>query len=90
MTCIRISPPPERVQMLAQILHQRGDYEYAAGHYQPALASYEKALDLARATADVQREADLLRAIGRTHYLLGPHRSSRRRTTTMQLTITAS
>lgn len=64
-------PPPERVQMLAQVLHQRGDYEYAAGHYQPALGSYEKALDLARATSEAQREADLLRAIGRTHYLLG-------------------
>ncbi|HKQ57656.1 MAG TPA: tetratricopeptide repeat protein, partial [Candidatus Eisenbacteria bacterium] len=65
------SPPPERVQMLAQILHQRGDFEYGAGHYQPALASYEKALSLVRATGELKREADLLRAIGRTHYLLG-------------------
>jgi tetratricopeptide (TPR) repeat protein/predicted Ser/Thr protein kinase len=72
------NPPPERVRMLAEILHQRGDYEYAAGHYQPALASYEKALGLARATGEAQREADLLRAIGRTHYLLGRPAESRR------------
>ncbi len=71
-------PPAERVRMLAGILHQRGDLQYAAGHYAPALTSYEKALDLVRARPEPQREADLLRAIGRTQYLMGRSVESRK------------
>jgi tetratricopeptide (TPR) repeat protein/tRNA A-37 threonylcarbamoyl transferase component Bud32 len=65
------NPPAERVALLARVLHDLGDHEYASGHYRSALQRYEKALDLARAVADAAREAELLRAIGRTHYLLG-------------------
>ncbi|MBI1797600.1 MAG: tetratricopeptide repeat protein [Candidatus Eisenbacteria bacterium] len=65
------NPPPERVALLADLLHQAATYEYAAGHYPAALARYESALDLARATGDAEREAELLRAIGRTQYLTG-------------------
>ncbi|MBI4363902.1 MAG: protein kinase, partial [Candidatus Latescibacteria bacterium] len=64
-------PPPERVRELAEIRHRRGDHEYGAGRYPAALASYETALLLYRSAPDAGREAELLRATGRTHYLLG-------------------
>ncbi|HYR52695.1 MAG TPA: tetratricopeptide repeat protein [Candidatus Dormibacteraeota bacterium] len=60
-------PPAERVRQLVEIRKRRGDYEYAAGRYRAALVSYEVALDLTRAAP----EADLVRSIGRMHYLLG-------------------
>lgn len=65
------NPPPERVRMLAEVLHHLADHEYAAGHYRSALQRYEGAIDLYRAGGDAVNEAELLRAIGRTQYLLG-------------------
>ncbi len=64
-------PPIERVRQLIEVRQRRGDEEYAAGRYRAALASYETALDLTRTAPDPRREADLVRAIGRMHYLLG-------------------
>ena len=64
-------PPAERVRQLVDIRQRRGDEEYAAGRYRAALESYEVALDLTRTAPDARREADLVRAIGRMHYLLG-------------------
>ena len=64
-------PPVERVRQLVDVRQRRGDEEYAAGRYRPALVSYETALDLTRAAPDARREADIVRAIGRMHYLLG-------------------
>jgi tetratricopeptide (TPR) repeat protein/tRNA A-37 threonylcarbamoyl transferase component Bud32 len=64
-------PPPERVNQLADIRAQRGDEEYAAGHYREALVSYDMALSLDRATGSPRREADLTRAVGRVQYLIG-------------------
>jgi tetratricopeptide (TPR) repeat protein len=64
-------PPIERVRELAEIRQRRGDEEYLAGRYLAALASYETALDQTRAASDPRREADLMRAIGRMHYMLG-------------------
>lgn len=70
--------PKERVQLLAEVRQSRGDHEYAAGHYPAAVASYETALELAGRAGDREREADLLRSIGRMQYLLGRHEESRR------------
>ncbi|HYQ89731.1 MAG TPA: AAA family ATPase, partial [Candidatus Binatia bacterium] len=64
-------PPMERVRELVGIRQRRGDEEYLAGRYRAALASYETALDQTRLASDPRREADLVRAIGRMHYLLG-------------------
>jgi len=64
-------PPEESVRQLIEIRQKRGDQEYAAGRYRAALTSYETALELTRAAPDARREADLVRAIGRMHYLLG-------------------
>jgi tetratricopeptide (TPR) repeat protein len=64
-------PPPEEVRRLCEIRERRGDEEYASGHYREALASYEMALQLDRATAEPKREAELARAVGRVQYLLG-------------------
>lgn len=64
-------PPPERVRELAGIRQRRGDHEYAAGRFRAALASYETSLLLCRSAPDPAREADLVRAAGRMHYLLG-------------------
>jgi tetratricopeptide (TPR) repeat protein len=64
-------PPIDRVSQLADIRQRRGDQEYAAGRYRDALMSYETALDLTHLAPDAAREADLVRAIGRMHYLLG-------------------
>jgi len=64
-------PPVERIRQLVDIRQRRGDQEYAAGRYRAALESYETALDQTRAAPDSKREADLVRAIGRMHYLLG-------------------
>ncbi len=64
-------PPVERISQLVEIRHRRGDEEYAAGRYRAALGSYEVALDLTRTAPDSRREADLVRAIGSMHYLLG-------------------
>ncbi len=64
-------PPVERVRQMVDIRQRRGDEEYAAGRYRAALVSYEMALDLTRVAPDARREADIVRAIGRMHYLLG-------------------
>ena len=64
-------PPVERVRQLVDIRQRRGDEEYAAGRYRAALVSYEVALELTRTAPDARREADIVRAIGRMHYLLG-------------------
>ncbi|HXL15364.1 MAG TPA: tetratricopeptide repeat protein, partial [Methylomirabilota bacterium] len=64
-------PPVESVRQLVDIRERRGDQEYAAGRYRAALVSYETALTLTRAAPDARREADIVRAIGRMHYLLG-------------------
>ena len=66
-----VRPSEESVRRLADIRQRRGDEEYAAGRYRAALESYETALDLTRAAPDARREADLVRALGRMHYLLG-------------------
>ena len=70
-------PPVEQVRRLAEIRERRGDEEYASGHYREALASYEMALQLDRATGQARREAELTRAVGRVQYLLGRSVESR-------------
>ncbi|HEY7728262.1 MAG TPA: tetratricopeptide repeat protein, partial [Candidatus Eisenbacteria bacterium] len=69
--------PRERRRLLAEIGQSRGDHEYAAGHYPAALASYESALALAWRDGDREREADLIRSVGRIQYLLGRYTESR-------------
>jgi len=64
-------PPTEQVRFLADIRERRGNEEYASGHYNEALASYEMALQLDQAAGDPRREAELTRAVGRLQYLLG-------------------
>jgi tetratricopeptide (TPR) repeat protein/tRNA A-37 threonylcarbamoyl transferase component Bud32 len=64
-------PPEEGVRQLVDIRQRRGDQEYAAGRYRAALVSYETALTLTHAAPDARVEADVVRAIGRMHYLLG-------------------
>jgi predicted ATPase/tRNA A-37 threonylcarbamoyl transferase component Bud32 len=64
-------PPSEEVRRLCEVRERRGDEEYASGHYREALASYEMALQLDRATGEAKREAELTRVIGRVQYLLG-------------------
>src|SRR5213594_2129706 len=64
-------PPVEQIRLLAEIRERRGNEEYASGHYNDALASYEMALQLDRAQGEPKREAELTRVVGRVQYLLG-------------------
>jgi len=73
-----LAPPADQVRLLAEIRERRGDEEYASGHYREAIASYEMALELDRATGEPRMEAELIRAIGRVQYLLGRAMESRR------------
>jgi tetratricopeptide (TPR) repeat protein/tRNA A-37 threonylcarbamoyl transferase component Bud32 len=64
-------PPADQIRLLAEIRERRGDQEYASGHYNEALVSYEMALQLDQAAGGPRREAELTRAVGRLQYLLG-------------------
>ena len=66
-----LQPPVEQIRFLAEIRERRGNEEYASGHYNDALASYEMALQLDRAGGEPRREAELTRVVGRVQYLLG-------------------
>ncbi|MGH7680710.1 MAG: protein kinase domain-containing protein, partial [Candidatus Eiseniibacteriota bacterium] len=70
-------PPADQVRKLSDIRERRGEEEVASGHYREALASYEMALQLDRATGEPRREAELTRAVGRVQYLLGHQADSR-------------
>jgi tetratricopeptide (TPR) repeat protein len=61
----------ESVRQLVDIRTRRGDEEYAAGRYRAALVSYETARELTRVAPDPGREAEIVQAVGRMHYLLG-------------------
>ena len=71
-------PPLPRVRELARVRESRGNEEYASGHYVEALASYETALQLDRASQGPEREPELIRAVGRMQYLLGRMAESRK------------